>query len=287
MKKRIQNNSRKSKMQGFLLILINNFVIRRFYFFIKPFFRNRSFTIKNGMAKGLKIKGRPGFVSTFLNIDIAGEEFLADLSLEGQTVYDIGAHIGIYTLFFARAVGSGGNVFAFEPNPDNYQELTEHIRINNFLNVIAKQMAIGSKKGKTTLLVPTLDSSRGSMSKETKSQILVADENTKSFEVDVDSLDCLITGDSKKPDFIKIDVEGAEIDVLQGAERILKLYKPKLFIEIHGSDSRRWVINARRIINFLTDMGYAIYGTESKERLSNSSSFNQIIKCGPIYCFWH
>lgn len=283
---KIKSNSMKIKVQNLLLILINNSVIRRFYFFIKPFFRNRIFIIKNGLAKGLMIKGRPGLMSGFSKMKIAGEEFLCDLSFQKQIVYDIGAHIGIYTCFFAHAVGSEGSVIAFEPNPNSYQELIEHIRINNFKNVTTKQIAIGSNIGKATLLVPAFDSSRGSLISEGKSQILITDEKVKSFEVRVDSLDHLIiTKDFNIPNFIKIDVEGAEIDVLQGAKQVLKRYKPKLFIEIHGSDSKIWVSNAKRLINFLTNIGYSIYGVESKERLNNSSSFNQIIKCGPIYCF--
>lgn len=271
-------------MKDFFLFLIK-FVIGRLYFFIKPLFRNRIFTIKHGLAKGLKIRGRPMLMSMFFREDVAGEKFLMDLSFEGKTVYDIGAHIGIYTLFFARAVGLTGTVIAFEPNPDNYYELIENIKINNFQNVVVKRIAVGSDRGEAILWTPVLHTSKGSICEENKQQMLSNYKKIKRFKVEVNSIDYLVERNYKKPDFIKIDVEGAEIDVLQGAKRTLRLYKPKLFIEIHGSDLRKWSDNARTIINFLTDMGYTIYGTESKEILNNSSTYNQIIKSGPIYCF--
>lgn len=270
--------------KNILLRLLNSFMGKYFYSLLSPLFRKRIFTIKYGLAKGLKIRGRTGLISRFLGYeDVAGEKFLMNLSFKGKTVYDVEAHIGTYTLFFARAAGEEGRIFAFEPNPDNYRCILDNIRINNFNNIFLRQIAIGKTRGRVNLSVPVFDTSSSSISVEIKKD-LFPNNKIKTFEVWIDSLDNIVTAD-EKPDFIKIDVEGLELEVLEGAEKILKLYKPELFIEIHGANIKKWVNNARKIVGFVRNLGYTVYSVELGRTITASSPFEEIKNCGPIYCF--
>jgi len=76
------------------------------------------------------------------------EKFLANIDLKGQTVFDVGAFTGLFTMFFARAVGKNGKVVAFEPNPSLCNKIKENSLLNNFGNVEVKQVAIGRERKK-------------------------------------------------------------------------------------------------------------------------------------------
>ena len=75
--------------------------------------KNRIYTSRSGLTKGLKRKGGLGFIPRQLSLE---EKFLMNLDINGQTIYDIGGNVGIFTMFFARSVGKKGKVITFEPN---------------------------------------------------------------------------------------------------------------------------------------------------------------------------
>src|SRR4051812_16352239 len=108
--------------------------------------RNHTYTVRHGLAKGLKRKGGLAFLPAAL-ADTSGREaeerFLLGLELEGQTVYDVGGDQGIYTLFFARRVGAAGRVVTFEPNPESYRRIVDNVALNNFRNVEVRHVGLG------------------------------------------------------------------------------------------------------------------------------------------------
>lgn len=79
--------------------------------------KNHIYTSRSGLTKGLKQKGGLGFIPK--RPLTREEKFLLGLDINGQTIYDIGEHAGIFTMFFARSVGKNGKVITFEPNPWN------------------------------------------------------------------------------------------------------------------------------------------------------------------------
>jgi len=112
---------------------------------LEPVVENHVCTIKRGLGRGFKIKG--GFFSSFFLFlrreDLTAEErFLLSLDLRRKTAYDIGAYIGITTMFFARSVGNSGEVIAFEPNPENCMKLQENVALNSLHNVRIKTSKI-------------------------------------------------------------------------------------------------------------------------------------------------
>jgi FkbM family methyltransferase len=165
---------------------------------------------------------------------------------EGDVVIDVGAHIGPYTLKTSKRVGSNGKVVAIEADPENFNILNRNIQLNKFTNVIALNYAAYSKESKIKLYLLMKDSSYTKLytvmtDRATKYNPVMTDRagNEKKFvEVQANTLDYLLELSGIKHEdvnWIKIDVEGAEYDVLKGAKNILsKSDNISLLIEIHN-----------------------------------------------------
>ncbi len=143
---------------------------------------------------------------------------------EGSIVYDIGANVGFYSLLASELVGKKGKVFAFEPNPRNLYYLKKHLELNKVSNVQILEYAV-SDKNEIIMFDETESPSTGHIS--SKGNLIVN-------SVTLDSL----TSDGKilLPDFIKVDIEGAESDFLRGAINILKNSRPVIFLAVHTKE---------------------------------------------------
>ena len=132
---------------------------------------------------------------------------------EGDVVVDGGAFVGAFAIYAAKIVGESGKVIAFEPDKDNYNTLLKNININKLTNVIPLNKGLWSKS--TTL---RFRSSNG----ENSSLFFKADQSCDIIDVEVVSLDDELSAlKIRKLDFIKMDIEGAEIEAIRGAERLL------------------------------------------------------------------
>ena len=149
--------------------------------------------------------------------------FLKNLIKKGDIVLDIGANIGYYTLLFAQLVGNTGKVYAFEPDPRNYQLIEKNIEINNFTNVVLVKKAVCAKSGNTTLYL--MESSAHNTLRKDHPQTI------DKIDIDLISLDDYFKTLSIIPDFIKMDIEGNEINALKGMSDILQSNKTKIMIE--------------------------------------------------------
>src|SRR5215207_4662485 len=155
-------------------------------------------------------------VMTFHEYDIIEHNFTPK---ENDVVIDVGAHIGPYTLIASRCVGFNGKVVAIEADPENFDILNRNIQLNKFTNVIALNYAAYSKEDKIRLYLLKVDKSS-----YTKYNTIMIDRaqynNEKKFvEVKANTLDYLLQLSGIKHEqvnWIKIDVEGAEYDVLKG-----------------------------------------------------------------------
>jgi FkbM family methyltransferase len=157
---------------------------------------------------------------------------------EGDIVIDVGAHIGPYTLKASKRVGLNGKIIAIEADPGNFDILNRNIQLNKLTNVITLNYAAYSKEDKIRLYLLKVDKSS-----YTKYNTVMIDRaqynNEKNFvEVKANTLDYLLQSIGIKHEqvnWIKIDVEGAEFDVLKGAKNILSKSKDiSLLIEIHN-----------------------------------------------------
>ena len=155
------------------------------------------------------------------------EQFLPK---EGDTFVDIGAAFGFYTIVGSRKVGRTGKVVSIEPHPDSFNMLNRNIKLNHLNNVVALNYAVSLKESKVKLY-----SSYSTLEKRARK------DNKKFVEVNANNLDNILQQNRINPqdvNWVKIDVEGAELDVLMGATNVLSNSKEIAFlIEVHGSEN--------------------------------------------------
>jgi FkbM family methyltransferase len=135
---------------------------------------------------------------------------------EGDVVLDCGAHTGFYTTYFAKAVGPAGFVFAFDPYPQNVDLIEYNAILNGLSNVMAVQKAVGSR---TRALFLSQDCQNATQYSE--------EHLVRTFETTIDSYLRFA------PTFLKIDIEGFEVEALRGAQAVLKT-RPRFHLEVHG-----------------------------------------------------
>lgn len=147
----------------------------------------------------------------------------------GGTVIDVGANIGLSAIEFARTAGAGGKVIAFEPHPDTAARLRGNLDRNGIGNVEIVQSAVGAAPGTVTFN----ESADATLSSAT----LVPRNLVRSFDVALTTVD-LTWAASGKPlvSALKIDVEGGELAVLQGAAELLARDHPVILLEAWGAD---------------------------------------------------
>jgi FkbM family methyltransferase len=140
----------------------------------------------------------------------------------GDVFVDVGAHIGKYTIPAARMVGMGGLVIAVEPHPENYRVLLDNIKLNALRNVIALNLAAWSTSGEVKLYIGDRSGWHSTKRNYGKGFITV---QGRALDDLFDELKV------KRIDFIKIDVEYAESEVLRGLESTISKYGPDMIVE--------------------------------------------------------
>jgi len=150
----------------------------------------------------------------------------------GDTFWDVGANYGLMSLFASKLVGDTGHVFSFEPAPESFKLLQRNTGSSR--NISAFSYAVGNQDG--TILMSVQGTSTGS---SLVKQVVELSQNYHDgvpiVEVPVSlyRMDTLLNKLSAKPNVIKIDIEGFEVEALRGAQQILKEVRPTLIIEIH------------------------------------------------------
>jgi FkbM family methyltransferase len=154
---------------------------------------------------------------------------------EGDVVVDIGAHIGRYTIIASKQVGPNGKVVAIEADPSNFEMLNRNIELNRLANVTTLNYAAFSKEAKIKLYLPAGDVF--TKYNTVMSNWIWVKADDKFVEVNGNTLDNLLQQNGiRQVNWIKIDVEGAEFEVLKGANNLLLNNKDiVLLIELHGS----------------------------------------------------
>src|ERR687897_2471415 len=170
---------------------------------------------------------------------------------EGDIVVDIGAHIGLYTIISSKRVGANGKVVAIEAHPSNFEMLKSNIKLNQLTNVTPLNYAVYSKETKIKLYLPEVESGYTIYNTIMSNRARTED---KFVEVNANTLDYILQSKGiTDVNWIKIDVEGAEFEVLKGASNVLSKSKDiALLIEVHGLD------NYRPILEFVSSYNFKI-----------------------------
>jgi FkbM family methyltransferase len=159
---------------------------------------------------------------------------------EGDVVFDIGAHVGFYTLLGSLLVGRRGQVVAFEPVPRNLTYLKKHLQINSISNVEIVEAAVSERHG------------HGRLSSGPSSSMWHFDTQG-GLEVQTVSLDELVLNAKlPPPNLIKMDIEGAEALALNGSAGVIREFHPVLMLSTHGVDVHK------RCCSFLESAGYRL-----------------------------
>jgi FkbM family methyltransferase len=176
--------------------------------------------------------------------------FICSLQTD-SVVLDVGAHIGQYTLLAAK-YAPAGRVIALEPHPELYQRLQSHIRLNRLSNVQALNLAAGQMPGRSSLVLSDQPSN---------SRLLPTNRSGDNvIDVEVLPIDQIVREAAlPRVDVMKIDVEGAEGQVLRGAQETLSQFHPLLIVELDREGERAFGDEPEKVLDCLRNLGYAFY----------------------------
>lgn len=168
---------------------------------------------------------------------------------EGDTVFDIGANVGYYTVLASKLVGVKGKVYAVEPDKKNIELLKKNIELNNCLNVEIVPIALGSENKISYFLSDRANPGESRITQKVTKEL-----------VQVKTLDKLVKEKNiKKVDVIKLDVEGGEVDVFRGAKKLVKSSKNlKIFVECNPKALGNSGEDKIALIAFLKGSGFDI-----------------------------
>ena len=241
--------------------------LRGFYWNL-PFNKNRIFSIK--IFPGHIIKyARKGDIAEIIykneilikykkSFEYSSFQLFSTLLERGSIVLDVGANSGIYSIFYSRLVGDKGRIYAFEPDTSNYFLLQENLKLNNCNNVRAYNFALSNKESIVEMISYNpadlnlkLQGDSFKYMKEV-SDITEPLHRTKAYKLDdLDEIKNI-----SKIDFIKIDVEGAELLVLQGSINTIKKHKPVIIFELLGEWTIRFNYRPYEVLFLLNELNY-------------------------------
>jgi FkbM family methyltransferase len=222
------------------------------------FFQGNTLTIRKGVGAGLKFdapQADPGFrLGTY---ELPVQKALTRYLQPGAVFYDIGANVGFFSIIAAKLVGNTGRVYAFEPVPENVTTIQRNIELNCLTNVTVIDKAVSSSSGQAELLlahhIGGAVLATAAMPPDLKGKMLVE-------TVTIDAL--LERIPLKPPTIVKIDVEGAEIDVLSGMIQTIQTFKPVILYEVDDNDRSIFEHKSQELATLMASLDYRITGLE-------------------------
>jgi FkbM family methyltransferase len=214
----------------------------------------RPATMRVGPGQGLRFDPGPSnsaYASgnNELPVQLAIQERLC----QGDVVFDVGANVGFFTIIAARLVGESGHVYAFEPVPKNVRYVRRNTELNRQQNVTIVDKAVAGRSGRGSLVLASY-SGGAALATATRPP-----DATATIDVELVSIDDAIEGALvPPPTLVKIDVEGAELEVLQGMVATLRRHGPTIVCEIDGGERDAFDEKHRACTDFLRSHGYEV-----------------------------
>ena len=178
---------------------------------------------------------------------------LLEISKNKKVIFDIGAHIGLCSLPLSILAKK---IVSFEASPTNIKYLEKHLKINNIFNINVVPYAVGKENNNK---IDFYDVGGGS-GIPSIANLKIKKKNIKINHLKVKqiSLDDYVNKNSIIPNVIKIDVEGAEFNVLDGADKILREYRPNIIISLHPEHLRMLNRNIKEIFDYCNLYSYSL-----------------------------
>lgn len=175
---------------------------------------------------------------------------------DAKLICDIGANVGYYSVTWARLLGEGGQIHSFEPVPTTFSRLVRNVELNGLeKRVFTNNCGLGDEAGTLTMYVPRFSGSGAASLKN-----LHEDEGAVEVQVPVDTLDAYFSSNKLGAfDLAKIDVEGAELMVVNGGSNAIRQHKPLLFLELLRKWSKPFGYHPNDLIGLLRGWGYGCY----------------------------
>jgi FkbM family methyltransferase len=216
------------------------------------------------LGNGMKIKvhlndhvGGAIIRTGFYEIDTV--RLIRRLLKPGMIFFDVGTHVGQYTLLASESVGPSGEVHGFEPDPETYRWFASNVRRNRLANVHTNQLALAGQPGKLTLYLSAVTDIGSNSLRRPRSF------SGREVEVEVVTLDGYI-GSRRVPrvDVMKIDVEGAECEVLNGASTLLgREDRPVMILEFEEARQAAFQSSCAQLTALLVSKGYNLFRFDS------------------------
>ncbi len=162
----------------------------------------------------------------------AMQKIIANTVKEGNIFYDLGANFGLHGLLSAKYLRESGHIYNFDPLPSNCEEIKINYALNGIENYSNIQKAVSNKNGNTDFNVAK-HNGQGSLGIER--------EGSSKIVVETITLDSFISDSNPLPDFIKMDIEGAEGDALEGFVNNIEKSFPLMIIELHSPEADKKV----------------------------------------------
>jgi len=199
---------------------------------------------------------------------------------KGDIVLDIGANIGYFTLIFSQIVGKDGRVYAFEPDPNNFEILKKNIEINNIKNVILIQKAVSNTSKPLSLYLCDYN--------HAQHRIYPSSRCNEKIDVESTTIDEYLAGTEffNKINFVKMDVEGSEYDAIDGMKKTLQSnLSLKMLCEFSPKQIQERGLQPQDILNQLLNHNFKIYPiTTAGEKIIpidySKSTVDEIMKIG-------
>ena len=225
---------------------------------VRGFLRHRSF---------LADVARPG--GTY-------RELFASKVRPGMTVLDGGAHLGLYTVLAARAVGPDGQVVSFEPDPYNHLALEHNVRALGLENVRLERSALADTRGEATfhLTRSTIGSS-----------LRPRDDTSAVATVETTTIDKTLVGTDPQALLVKLNVEGAEPRVLEGmGETLARVSNLTMFVEVDPLGLRLAGSGAEELVARLEDLGFDVYAIRLADQSLTRVDGRRPLEKGHLFC---
>ena len=221
--------------------------------------RQRDVTMRNGVAKGLKFNTGESCPELALGTyEVPIQNIFTQHLKPGDVFYDIGANVGFFSIIAAKLVGDKGKVYAFEPGEKNANSIRHNARLNNFNHIEVIEKAVSHTSGEGQLLLAKYSGGHALATADAPPDL--AGEVT----VDLVSIDDLIAQNKiAPPNFVKIDVEGAELDVLKGMTETIKTARPAIIYEVDDGDRTAYERKYQELADFFKPFDYQVTQTEN------------------------